>query len=223
MFEKNIPFRNLPKELSVAVLGGSKNEPELYLLEKKGFNLKVTLLGIENYDEFVDINFAIENNHLDKYDLILCSQVLEHVWNHDNAFKTFENLLNPEGYLWVSCPASNRYHGSPEYYVAGFHADFFVKKLDSTKLQVMYSGILGTRRNYFATHSLPVWLSSRGHKYPMLFAFENRPLFLKIVLSFRYFLYLLVANMHSPRLTTDPRCATETWFIAKLSEDKFVL
>lgn len=217
MFEKNIPLGEPPRELSVAVLGGSRAEPELQLLETRGFKLKVTLLGIEDYNRYLDLNLVITSNHLEKYDLILCSQVLEHIWNHDNSFKIFENLLSPGGHLWISCPASNRYHGSPEYYITGFHADYFVKRLAITGLQVLNCGLLGTRRNYFATHTLPTWLSVKGHRFPLFFTFENRPIFRQFVLGVRYFFYILLTSVHSARLTTSPHCATETWVVAKLS------
>jgi SAM-dependent methyltransferase len=218
LFEKSFPLSNVEKNLHIAVIGGSRDEPELELLKLRGFNLTIKLYGIENYEHHLDLNLPTMNHKFEKFDLILCSQVLEHIWNHQNSFKIFENLLKPGAHLWISCPASNRHHGSPEYYVSGFHADFFVKNFANTRLRVLQAGVLGTRRNYVATHLLPDWLSVRGHRFPLFFAFENRTKIQAIFLSIRYIPRNILISFQSPKLTADPTSATETWVLAQLAD-----
>ncbi len=217
IFEQNVVLSNLKKDLEVAVIGGSRDEPELELLKLRGFNLTIELYGIENYEQFLDLNTTTPNQKFKKFDLILCSQVLEHIWNHQNSFKIFENLLNPGALIWISCPASNRHHGSPEYYVSGLHSDFFTQNFANSRLQVLQAGVLGTRRNYVATHLLPDWLSVRGHRFPLFFAFENRPRLSSIFLSIRFMFRNVLISFQSPKLTDDPTSATETWVLAKLT------
>jgi hypothetical protein len=92
LFEKSFPLSNVEKNLHIAVIGGSRDEPELELLKLRGFNLTIKLYGIENYEHHLDLNLPTMDHKFEKFDLILCSQVLEHIWNHQNSFKIFENL-----------------------------------------------------------------------------------------------------------------------------------
>ncbi len=47
------------------------------------------------------------------YDLILCSEVLEHVAEWDHAFANFERLLSKEGHLILTCPHFYPLHEKP--------------------------------------------------------------------------------------------------------------
>ena len=47
------------------------------------------------------------------YDIILCSEVLEHVAEWHNAFANFARLLAPDGYVVVSCPHFFPLHEEP--------------------------------------------------------------------------------------------------------------
>jgi SAM-dependent methyltransferase len=201
--------------LRIGVVGGSKDEPELKMLVKLGYLIELCVIGIE-YDSnlFLDLNLK-NSNQIGKFDLILCSQVLEHVWNIENSFFNLVSMLEVGGSLWLSCPASNRFHGSPEFFSAGYSELFLRKHLTNHGLNVLNAGTLGSHRNYVATHWLDTWLTRRGHSLPLFFAYENKPLLPRIALSIRFCFRALYLSFLSPRITHNPRFATETWAFAR--------
>ena len=50
-------------------------------MTKLGFNLNITTFGIEDTDDVFDLNQTNKIDNIESFDLILCGQVLEHVWN----------------------------------------------------------------------------------------------------------------------------------------------
>lgn len=56
------------------------------------------------------------DNAPDKYDVVICEQVLEHVPDPDAAVHTLRSLARPGGRLVVSTPFLVRIHGSPHDY-----------------------------------------------------------------------------------------------------------
>lgn len=54
------------------------------------------------------------------FDVILCSEVLEHIPNPLNALKEFSRLLKPGGQLILTAPFSSLVHFSPYHYATGF-------------------------------------------------------------------------------------------------------
>lgn len=206
---------NREEQLSIAVVGGDLTEPELLALQKLGFDIKVTIFGVEmSRNSYLDLNTPIRKKQMN-FDIVICSQVLEHVWDLDSAFKNFNLLLRPNSLLWISSPASNRFHGSPEYFFAGFSEDLLRKmalKFDFTDVR---TGSFGTHRNYLATHSLDIWLSPRGHLFPILFAFDSRTPLIRLILTLRYFARLIYLSFLSGKLSSNPRYASESWMIAR--------
>lgn len=203
--------------LRVGLVGGSIQEPELIALSKFGYLFEATVLG---FDKESEVHLDLNVNDFDtqeKFDLILCSQVLEHVWEVRNSFLNLRNLLDEGGMIWLSCPASNRFHGSPDYFSAGYSEHFLRNQILALNLDILASGSFGSQRNYMATHSLDVWLSSKGHRWPLLFAFDSKPLLLRLILSVRFFFTLALLSLLSPRVTGNPRFATESWILAKNS------
>jgi len=164
----------LPAIHEVALVGGGENEPELEIFKfSDAINLEffgIELIPGDNFT-FLDLN---ENSDFEKeFDLVICSQVLEHVWNHSVVFDNLAKLVKPGGLLWISCPASNYAHGSPEYYSAGFTADYLVKNMHIRNFDPVASESLGSRRYYFLTHALQIWGSERGHAFPLLFGISR--------------------------------------------------
>lgn len=51
----------------------------------------------------------------EKFDLIICSQVIEHIFNFDDVFYNLHHLLKPGGYLIVDCPFYFPYHPTQDY------------------------------------------------------------------------------------------------------------
>lgn len=211
-----VPLLGTEKRLlTVAIVGGDLTEPEFQALQKLDFILSVTVLGVEmTGDSFLDLNIAPSKTQR-IFDIVICSQVLEHVWNINSAFRNIDSLLGPNSFVWISSPASNRFHGSPQYFFAGFSRDLLGKMAVKFGFHDVQTGSFGTHRNYLATHSLDVWLSPRGHSFPLLFAFESKPLLVRLVLTLRFSLRLIYLSFLSGKLTSNPRYATESWIFAR--------
>lgn len=134
------------KPQSIAVVGGDSAEPELEHLPDS----KITIFGIENANNDprfrkLDLNSDFPYNTADeKYDLVLCSQVLEHLYNVPKALETITSFVKPGGHVWLGFPASNFPHGSPDYYAAGYPVQTAVKLLPS-EFEVVLSGQIGTK------------------------------------------------------------------------------
>ena len=197
---------------SVAVVGGSPNEPELKILERK-LNLLIDYFGVDafgipdNSFTFLDLNKITE---LEKsYDLVICSQVLEHIWQHSNAFENLAKLVDDNGLIWIGCPASNYAHGSPNYYSAGFTPEFIANHLEANNFKILFGEAIGSKRYYFLTHILQVWASERMHRYP-LFSDISRYFPKEAFMRFN-------AIFISSRVGSNMKWATETVVFAKKS------
>lgn len=201
--------------LKIAIVGGSKSEPEIQALISLGFSVDVTIFGLDNDNVYLDLNEYYLLDKQKEFDLILCSQVLEHIWNHDSFFSNLIMLMSPSTYLWLGCPASNRVHASPDYFSAGFTVQYLRKNLEHRGLKIWASGMLGSKRNYLATHLLPVWLSQKGHQCPILFAFNGRTFIVRCFFSFQYLGSNFFLSFKSPRILRSERFATETWILAQ--------
>jgi SAM-dependent methyltransferase len=119
-------------------------------------------LGIEYYSldpnpnqnpDFVgeidgDISEIFEANGT--YDLIICTEVLEHVAVWDNAFKNFHNLLNENGKILMSAPHFYSLHEEPfDFWRPTPHAfAYFANrnnlKIENTELIGTFWDMLGT-------------------------------------------------------------------------------
>jgi hypothetical protein len=205
----------LGSKLKVAVLGGSALEPEIIALERLGFTVELRIFGIEKDSENLNLNVYSEEKFDSDFDLILCSQVWEHIWCHVNAFKNILRIIPGESLLWLACPTSNRAHASPDYFCAGFTQTYFINNLNRIGFTVVASGQLGTARNYRATHTMPIWLTVKSHKFPILHTFPEYKIATRIALVARYFLRNFELFFFSPKITSDDAFATETWVFAR--------
>ena len=202
-------------KIRVAVIGGYLDEPELLALEKLQYSTEVTIFGIESDMNYLNMNEISEIAHGGRFDLILCSQVWEHIWNHGNAFKNLLSIMHSGSYLWLASPTSNRAHASPDYFSAGFTASYLSKNLEYLGLKVISSGQLGTARNYRATHTMPEWLTVNSHRLPLLNTFRGNKLIKRIVLTSRYFLRSVELQLFSGKITAEDSFATESWILAQ--------
>jgi hypothetical protein len=204
------------KRLEVAVVGGSMHEPELKLLANLGYPTSVEIFGIDDGDTWLDLNDTNGFNPAlsREFDLVLCSQVLEHVWNHSGAIKILSTLLNSDGFLWLACPASNKSHASPHYFSAGFSPEYLEYQVEASSLKCVSKGQIGTARLYRATHLLPTWLTVKEHRSPFLSAFSSQSIGKQLFLRFRYHFTCFGLLFSSGKPTASGRWATESWVIA---------
>jgi hypothetical protein len=159
---------NIDKSSSIAVLGGSRDEPELKLLDVDIENVDV--FGISPGEIFLDVNtHLVPKDYQGKYDLVLCSGVVEHIYNHENLIECLSNLTANSGLVFFCFPISNMYHGSPDYFSPGFTTDYFIKFFERKGLLIEDSGSLGGERIYFFTHTLNQWPNIKLYKSPFLF------------------------------------------------------
>jgi len=63
---------------------------------------------------FVNRHYHVINDNIvdtkltDRFDLVICAGVLQHVKEHERAVRSMFSLLRPHGYLIVSCPYNER-------------------------------------------------------------------------------------------------------------------
>jgi len=202
----------------IAVVGGSLREPELESLAGTiASEYSVKTFGVDQEaDFFLDLNEEAHRvaDFSDPCGLILCSQVLEHVWNHHNAFKALEDIASKGTLLWLAFPASNIVHGSPHYYSAGFTEQFAAKNLASRGWKIIDSGSFSSRRNYLARHAKNLWLSEAETKRPFRYLSPEGTSLAEKINRVRYFLWPLIW-LSLQRESTDPKWAVESWVLAQ--------
>ncbi|QWD92032.1 class I SAM-dependent methyltransferase [Polynucleobacter asymbioticus] len=163
-----LPNLDDKKNIDIAIIGGDRNEIELMFI--KG-NSSVRVFGVEDYDYYLDLNVGI--NDPPHFDLIICNQVIEHIWNINSAFLTFKNMLKKEGLLWITCPCSNMAHGSPEFYSAGYTHTFLDRHASLVGLKKISSGSFGSARMYFFQHIMNRWPTASEFFGPISFFVQN--------------------------------------------------
>jgi SAM-dependent methyltransferase len=153
----------------ILVLGGGPGEPELGLFEKGPAEIFFAGIDSDGSDDnfsFVDLN--LEAVIHENFDLVICNQVLEHLYNLNAAFSNLKNLVAPGGFLWITCPANNFRHGSPEYFSAGYSWEFLVRNLENAGFVNIDSGELSSKRIYLYRHLLKIWPTNGQIQFPLL-------------------------------------------------------
>lgn len=207
---------------AVAVVGGRLTEPEVTVLNL-GKDVLIDSFGIDqNSKYFFDLNASNEKfQKNNSYDLIICAQVLEHIWDLNQAVKNLSYLCKTNGLIWLNCPTSNRVHFAPDYYSAGYPPVTLINHLTQNNSKILSFGVLGSPRYYFMNHALSVWTTSAEHKHPILkyeFGRLPGPIFIDLLRFIRDFPNRLIALTKSSNITSDIRWATETWVLAKKSQ-----
>lgn len=215
--------RNL-KINKIAIVGGSSMDPEVALLRKKYPKSEVNYFGVDNYGQednwnTLDLNqFSFFN---EKHDLVICSQVLEHVWNLSAAFKNLRELVNVDGFIWINCPTSNIAHGSPEYFAAGYSPDYLAKNMNDIGFETLAAGAVGSKRYYFATHLLRLWATPLEHSKPLFGYRIPKPISKGKILEFISRIPgRLMMSVWDPEILNDIDFATESYFFGCLKECK---
>lgn len=214
-------LRNISLELQgtkIAMVGGYSTDPELAILQSILKEHTVTYYGIDSdYSfEYIDINIATPEKLTEQYDLVLCSQVIEHVWNVNNFFLLLDKLTRKNGFLWISAPYSNITHGSPDFFSSGYTPEFLSNNLGSNKWDFRCVGRIGTKRNYLATHVLGSWLSKEELEKPVI-NYEIKPgtalgNLRKYISEFPGRLFLSCINNE---ISNNPRWSTESYVLAR--------
>jgi len=199
----------------VAIIGGSESDPEIKILTDNG-NYEVVCYGIDGKSKYLDLNFPFISE--EKYDLVICSQVLEHIYDVKQGIENLYNLTLKNGYIWVGCPASNRSHGSPNYYSAGYQSELIFNLFNLSPIKLIGRGELGSKRLYFFTHALRVWPSLRELQHPLTrYDFKRRKE--SFLFKFLRYFYDLTGRIYSLTLShkiiKTVEYGTETWILVQ--------
>ena len=204
--------------VNVGVVGGDRNEPEALALQELGVPTTVWVMGIDpdDSDEVLDLNEPPKDSDDHRtFDLVLCSQVVEHVWNHETFFRWLKRLTRNDGLLWLAAPTANRPHGSPDFFSAGFTSDYLQRNLQNAGFDVMSHGLWGSRRLYYNNLMGEYWPSVHGYRNPLR-EFENQPVAARSLSLLQFSRPLLMSRLLSGRMGSHERFATESWAWAKL-------
>lgn len=203
----------------IAIVGGSSQDPEAVILNNIYPNSVIYYLGIDNYglEEnwlYLNLNEPTTSNH--KFDLVVCSQVLEHVWDMHEVFRNLSNLVQPSGLIWINCPTSNIAHGSPDYYSAGYTPEFIEKNMLKHSVTSIEIGVIGSKRYYRSTHLLGLWATMAEHQHPLLGYRISKPITKGKILELCKRMPGRIAMMFwDSRVTANISYATETYFLGK--------
>jgi hypothetical protein len=173
--KKFIEFVNSQNILieKLAVVGGTSLDPEVAYLLKNFPGLEIHFFDVDNSNNesnfhYCDLNREDVSESFNQYfDLVLSSQVIEHVWNHFTYFNFLVKIVKPGAFVWVNCPTSNMVHGSPDYYSAGMTSSYLAKNLELRNAKTLYSGQLGNQRFYLAIHLGRYWQTPRENRHPV--------------------------------------------------------
>jgi hypothetical protein len=202
---------------SCLVVGGTPQDPEYQFIKSLGGTTHTSFLGIEDTGfnfHYLDLNEV--PRQLISGKLVLCSQVLEHVWNHKNFFFNLRELTETNGYLWLNVPMSNFVHGSPDYYSAGFATGYLVKNLEDNGFEIVSSGSIGSRRYYTATHLLGTWLTEKEHVNPLFYYRFQNGTKLGVLRKFLIEWFSRTPLIFlSKTISNEPRYATESFVLAR--------
>jgi SAM-dependent methyltransferase len=164
--DKLVPLIDCADTIRVAVVGGTNNEIELNFFSK---SYQVTSFGIDSSDVYLDLNYIANFKH--SFDLVICNQVLEHIWDHENAFINLAHLLRKGGLMWITVPCSNFAHASPSYYCAGFNNLYLDQQALKHNFDVITSSSFGALRLYRFQHLINVWPSANEYFSPIIWFF----------------------------------------------------
>jgi hypothetical protein len=117
-FKKCISDLKLKYFETVAVVSGLDDEPELKFcsynnLDILNYDPKVELFNLDhNWQDIAKSNSQYSKYYKkENYELVLCNQVLEHIYNPFQGIKNIHFITKKNGYAWISIPTINCIHG----------------------------------------------------------------------------------------------------------------
>ena len=221
IFESFMNENMLEKKIAIAVVGGSEDEPELRCFQKRSKDYDVTIFGISENEQNLDLNLEhqVTSEFRGKFDLVICCQVLEHVWNLHSAIDNLDLLTSVNGLIYISVPASNMKHKSPEYFAAGYQPELFINLLSLRGFETLLAGDVGSKRLYFMTHKQQYWPTYLEHRFPILRGIQYRPWLFPLK-----FMKHLVPNVQSlfwsSKFMFGSQFSTETFYLGKKLNDR---
>jgi hypothetical protein len=213
-FKAFMDAHDFPDYCQVGYFGSTRHpDPEIEVVLSKLENSKIYSIGLA--DE-VDIRFNLDRDKwLDKtsFDLLIVSNVLEHVWNLENTFDNFNTMMKESSYIYIVGPTSNYYHLSPNFFSSGYTYDFILNNLAKRHFKTIIAGGIGSQRLNFMQHALRSWPSKKAHSLPLLFAYDEVRFPLRLYLYFKNFFCIVISQFKSSLLVSDPNFYTGMYLI----------
>jgi len=211
-FLSEINFNNITK---IAIVGGTRDDPEAILIRNKFPNILIKTYGIDDNQIFMDLNK--EPQLISDFDLVICVNVIEHVFNHNNFSKNLLSIMKRNGILWLVFPFNDMYHGSPEYFSAGFHPNYVSNLFKNNGGITSKSKIISSKRLYLFTHFLKDWPSEFRFNHPLLgqitwgFGLRGNPRPPLKNLSLSKLIKCFILQFTSNKFNSDPNFGCGAW------------
>ena len=153
------PFRDACNHLDYVAQDAANNRPR-----EHPFGLQIRGWQYGQLDIVSDITSIPEPSA--SFDVVLCTEVLEHVPAPLGALREFARLLRPDGQLIVTAPFQSLTHFAPHHYHTGFNRYFYEKHLPDLGFVIEE---LTANGNYFDVVAQELRrLKSAGREYARL-------------------------------------------------------
>lgn len=96
-------------------------------------------------------NIPVPDN---KFDVILCTEVFEHIPYPHSAVEEFSRILKKDGILILTAPSNSLRHMDPFYFYSGFSDRWFEKILKDNKFEIEEIQTVG---DYYQWISVEIW------------------------------------------------------------------
>ena len=216
-----------PEEsLKALVIGGSDLDPEIITI-KENFEIDLLYAGIESDSSlspyfYLDLNSKLEDKLFPvSFELIMCNQVFEHIFDVKNGLKTISSLCDERTVVWIDFPTSTFPHGSPHFYTAGIIPEMIEKLALEFDLKTIDSGVIGSKRDHFFGHLLNVWPTPHQQKHPFWSYYGiNGSIVRKLLHQFRIIPVKIVLAITSNKTSKNMFFSTTGWIILMKNTSK---
>lgn len=80
------------------------------------------------------VSIPVDN---ESFDVIMCTEVFEHIVNPIEAIAEFSRILKKEGYLILTAPFCSLTHFAPYHFYSGFNRFFYETELDKHRFEIV--------------------------------------------------------------------------------------
>jgi len=140
------------------------SDPEVAIISSLYPNTTFKVFGIDENQVFMDLNTSQTSR--EKFDLVICTNVIEHVYHHDNFAKNLLSLTRENGIIWCAFPFNDMFHGSPRYYSAGFSPEYVAEIFLRNGGFCEQTKVISSKRLCLFTHLLKDWPSEFRYNHP---------------------------------------------------------
>ncbi len=118
----------------------------------------------------------------ESFDVVLCTEVIEHISNPIEAIKEFGRLLKPGGQLLLTAPFCSMTHFAPYHFYSGYNRFFYQEVLPQYGFEIVEMEENGNYFEYLGQELKR--LESMGHKYSNTFQSKEVKQSLDVLLEY---------------------------------------